>query len=322
MLLTIAVYVIDFCHKISYNFSIEFHGEEMIDTEHITEVFRLDKKFPFTVFKGKGFSAENVKNGNVYMHNHYCLEINMALSSGGTYYIGESSYPLNKNDIFVINNYEFHYAANTTDDMELMVIIFDPELVWRNDEMDYLYIKAFYEWKDGFKHRLAAEAVPKDITETIYEIEREWNQKAAGYQLVIKSLLLKLLALLYRRFEETGRYSEKILKFQNEYIRIIDAINYIDANFREPVTLKELSEIVHMNQNYFSSYFHKVMNCSVSTYIIRRRLKHACLLLTTTDESIIEIASDSGFENVPYFNRTFKKHLGMTPGEYRNNANA
>lgn len=187
--------------------------------------------------------------------------------------------------------------------------------------MDYLYIKAFYEWKDGFKHRLAGEAVPAHISEIIFEIENEWNEKAAGYQLVIKSLLLKLLALLYRRFEKTGRYSEKILRFQNEYIRIVDAINHIDKNFKETVTLKELSELVHMNQNYFSSYFHRVMNCSVSTYIIRRRLKHACLLLTTTDESITEIALDSGFDNVPYFNRTFKKHLGLTPGEYRNNAN-
>lgn len=111
------------------------------------------------------------------------------------------------------------------------------------------------------------------------------------------------------------------MRFQNEYIRIIDAINYIDRNFREPVTLKELAEMVHMNQNYFSTYFKNVMNCSVSTYIIRRRLKHACLLLATTEDSIIEIASASGFENVPYFNRTFKKHIGMTPGEYRNSAN-
>lgn len=289
--------------------------------KHLTEVFRLDKKFPFTVFKGKGFSAEDVKNGNVYMHNHYCLEINLALSSGGTYYIGDNSYPINENDIFIINNYEYHYAANENDQMELMVIIFDPELVWQNEAMDYLYIKAFYEWKNGFKHRLNGESVPTAVTEVIFEIEREWNEKSAGYQLVIKSLLLKLLALLYRRFEETSQYSEKIMRFQNEYIRIIDAVNYIDENFKEPVALKKLAETVHMNQNYFSTYFRNVMNCSVSTYIIRKRLKHACMLLSTTDDSIIEIALDSGFENVPYFNRTFKKHIGITPKEYRNNAN-
>lgn len=289
--------------------------------DYITEVFKLDKKFPFTVFKGKGFSADAVKKGKVYMHNHYCLEINLALSSGGRYYIGDSSYPINQNDIFVINNYEYHYAANFSDNMELMVIIFDPEIVWQNDEMDYLYIKAFYEWNDGFKHRLSGDTVSTDISDIIFEMEREWNEKATGYQLVIKSLLLKLLALLYRRFEESSRYSEKIMRFQNEYIRIIDAINYIDRNFKESIVLKELAGMVHMNQNYFSTYFKNVMNCSVSTYIIRRRLKNACLLLATTEDSIIEIASASGFENVPYFNRTFKKYMGMTPGEYRNCAN-
>ena len=81
--------------------------------------------------------------------------------------------------------------------------------------------------------------------------------------------------------------------------------------------LEKLAEKVHMNPNYFSEFFGSVMNCTVSAYIIRRRLKSACLRLTTTEDSIIKIASDSGFDNVSYFNRTFKKHLGMTPGEYR-----
>lgn len=61
--------------------------------EYITEVFKLEKKFPFAIFRGKGFSADAVKNGKTYMHNHYCLEINLALSSGGTYYIGDNTYP-------------------------------------------------------------------------------------------------------------------------------------------------------------------------------------------------------------------------------------
>ena len=99
---------------------------------------------------------------------------------------------------------------------------------------------------------------------------------------------------------------------------MVDAVNYIDRNFKENISLEQLAEMVHMNQNYFSSYFRNVMNCSVSTYIICRRLKNACLLLATTDNSIIEVAAASGFENVPYFNRT----LGMTPGEYRSSANS
>ena len=54
--------------------------------------------------------------------------------------------------------------------------------------------------------------------------------------------------------------------------------------------------------------------------LTRLILLSACLL-ATTEESVIEIATASGFDNVPYFNRTFKKHIGMTPLEYRSNAN-
>ena len=48
----------------------------------------------------KGFFSETIKNEQVYMHNHYCFEINLALSSGGTYYIGDSLYPIDKGVIF------------------------------------------------------------------------------------------------------------------------------------------------------------------------------------------------------------------------------
>ena len=285
----------------------------------ITEIIKLNQEFPFEIFRGVGFSQEDIASGRAYWHNHACLELNYILSSGGTYYIGDETYPICKGDIFIINNYEYHYAASENGDMEMMVIVFDPNLVWQNDRMDFQYIKAFYEWKDGFKHRIIVD--PKadgNIQEALKEMETEWNNRATGYKLVTKSLLLKLLALLYRRFESTSQYSEKVKRFQNEYIRIIDAVNYIDEHLQEPLKLSELAEMVHMNSNYFSGFFKNCTGNTVSTYIIKKRLHYACLRLTTSEDSIIQVASDSGFPNVSYFNRTFKKYLGVTPHEYRN----
>lgn len=286
--------------------------------EQKTEIVHLDNDFPFAIYKGRGFSPKDCQEGNAFWHNHHCLEINYVLSPGGTYFIGDDSYPIQDCDIFIINNYEYHYAVNEGSDMELFIIVFDPDLVWQDEQMDFQYIRAFYEWKEGFKHRLPGDGLAnREISPILLEMEEEWNHRATGYRLVIKALLLKLLAVIYRRFESVSQYSEQILHFQNNYVRIINAINYMDEHFKEQITLKELADCIPMNPNYFSTYFGNVMNCTVSTYLIRKRLKYACLLLATSSDSITHIAIESGFQNVPYFNRTFKKYLGITPCEYR-----
>ncbi len=282
--------------------------------ECITEKILLDNDFPFEIYDGVGFRS--VKEA--YSHNHYCLELNFCITAGGTYFIGDNSYPIKQGDMFIINNYEYHYAINETSKMELMVVVFNPDLVWNNELMDFRYIKAFYEWKDGFKHRLPNESfVTEDIKSILFEMHREWNERATGYRLVLKSLLLKLLAILYRRFEQTDSFSEKVSQFQSRFTRISDSVNFIDNSFRDNISLDNIAEKSHMNSNYFSGYFHDTMHCTVSEYILNLRIKHACMRLVTSDESIISIAADSGFKNVPYFNRTFKKRMGITPQQYR-----
>lgn len=110
-----------------------------------TEIIELDKDFPFTIFHGKGFASEK----EAYSHNHFCLEINYVDADGGTYYIGAEKYPIKKGDVFIINNYEYHYAINESGRMELFVIVFNPDFVWNSEQIDYQYINFFYEWKDG-----------------------------------------------------------------------------------------------------------------------------------------------------------------------------
>ena len=287
--------------------------------KYITEELPgIEENFPFYIYQGKRFTLDDYQNGRAWMHNHRCLEINFARNGGGTYYISDDRYPIRTNDIFILNNLEYHMAINESGDMELMVIIFDADLVWQNSEMDYLYIRAFYESKGAFKNRLrGSDFATPDVVAILDEIQKEWDEQNTGYKLIIKSLLLKLLAVLYRKLESAGKYSNEVLKFQNSYNRLIDAVSYIDQNFREQISSEKLAQMVHMNKNYFSSYFKSTMGRTVSEYIIMRRLKNACLLLSTTDQSIIAVAIDSGFKNVTYFNRTFKEYYGITPTEYR-----
>lgn len=285
--------------------------------EYITESIYMEKEFPFAVYKGRGFTPEDERLQKAYMHNHHCLEINLCLSGEGQYYITDDIYPVQKDDIFIINNLEYHMTRNCTDDLQLMVIVFDPQLILAGSS-DYQYIRAFFEWKSGFKHRLSADTpVSPDMMEILKTIQREWDAQATGWRLVVKSLLLMLLALLYRQFEEASGYTERIQKFQSDYIKLAPAIRYMEENFMNKISLQELAEKTNMNMNYLSALFSKTMGCTVFEYLIQLRLRHACMLLNTTNQSIMSVALESGFGNSSYFNRVFHKAFGLAPKEYR-----
>lgn len=285
--------------------------------DYITEIILLDKEFPFFVGYGGGFSYQDEKDDKVYMHNHHCLEINFCVAGNGQYIITDESYPILKDDIFIINNMEYHMARNLSGNLKLMVIGFNPELILAGSA-DYQYIRAFYEWKTGFKHRLPGQIFATDkIKKILYAIQTEWDSQAAGWRLMVKSLLLMLLSLIYRQFETTEGYSEEIHHFQSAYMKLVPAMAYMEIHFKENISLSVLAKEAHMSVNYFSSLFSKTMNCTVSDYLIRMRLRNACMLLLTTEDSILSVALESGFANISYFNRVFRKTFGVSPREYR-----
>lgn len=285
--------------------------------EYRTEVLHIDPQFPFAVYHGVGFAPAEYENDISYMHRHHSLEINYCLRGQGHYLIGEQVYPVEPGDLFIINDLEYHQAINNSGDMQLLVIVFDADLVLSGGS-DYALIRAFYEWKTGFKHRIAADSpVVMDIAPLLLEMDSEWQHQEIGCQLVLRALLMKLLALLYRSFERTEGYGERVRQFQHGYVRLSPAIAMIDSQFREPLTLEMLADSIHMNRNYFSTVFSQLMGCTVSEYIVRRRLRNAAMLLMSTDSSVISTALDSGFRNISYFNRAFQKQYGMPPGRYR-----
>ena len=95
-------------------------------------------------------------------------------------------------------------------------------------------------------------------------------------------------------------------------------MNYIPAHIHENITVSELAEVVGLNETYLSKLFKKEMKCTVSEYIRNEKIEEACWLLSYTDKSSIEIATDLSFSSHSYFISVFKKVKGVTPKEYRN----
>lgn len=99
--------------------------------------------------------------------------------------------------------------------------------------------------------------------------------------------------------------------------RISVITEYIYKNLRNKISLSELASIVSLHPGSLSRMFKQSTGYSVVEYINRIRIGLACKLLDETNEPIINIAYDCGYQNLSHFNRFFKKSKSATPSEYR-----
>ncbi|AEV29287.1 response regulator containing CheY-like receiver domain and AraC-type DNA-binding domain [Sphaerochaeta pleomorpha str. Grapes] len=96
-----------------------------------------------------------------------------------------------------------------------------------------------------------------------------------------------------------------------------EVINYIDFNYTENLSLRTLSEAFSINPSYLSMLFKKKTAKTLTEYINDKRIAYSMVLLKTTDFPINIIARETGFEDVNYFTRLFKKTNGIAPRSYR-----
>jgi AraC-like DNA-binding protein len=104
---------------------------------------------------------------------------------------------------------------------------------------------------------------------------------------------------------------------QNETDRLNKVYEYAFKNFRKKISLEEIAELLHMTPTSFSRYFTMKNNKTFSRFIAEIRIKHACEMLTETDESIAEICYDCGFNTLSNFNKQFKEIISKKPTEYK-----
>jgi two-component system, response regulator YesN len=100
-------------------------------------------------------------------------------------------------------------------------------------------------------------------------------------------------------------------------VEIKKVLAYIDENLSGDISCEKMAEYINMNTNYFSRLFKKQIGVSFSDYVIKKRIDKAAYFLKYSEMSVEEIAELTGFVNVSYFYKAFKKVTGRTPGGIR-----
>lgn len=99
--------------------------------------------------------------------------------------------------------------------------------------------------------------------------------------------------------------------------RLKRVVEYVDAHISEQITLADLASAAGMSRMYFASQFRVSTGMRPHDYVLRKRVEQAQHLLTTTSESLVQIALSVGFQTQAHFTTIFKKITGNTPLRWR-----
>ena len=105
-------------------------------------------------------------------------------------------------------------------------------------------------------------------------------------------------------------------KMSDYYIK--EAINYIEQNFQNNITIEDIAAVCGINRSYFGKIFRNSIGRSPQEFLMNYRMVKATELLKLTSLSIAEIGSAVGYENQLHFSRAFKTIYGISPREWRN----
>ena len=269
------------------------------------------KEYPVAIY-----DLQNIgPSFHVSLHWHEELEI-VYVYEGPLYLtIENTEYIGNTGDIFIVNPKEIHKMHVQTPGVRYGTLLFSLKtlLFQESDETTRKYLQPLSMGDVLFSHTLKDAGLRTKIFTIITEIVSMNKEKVPAYRFGTKALLLQILFLLYNGHMEKTHPTMNKNSILNREI-----ISYIGERYTTDITLMEIANNFHMSYKYFSRYFKNTFNTTLSDYVMKLRLERAELLLGTTELPVTEVCLQTGFNNISFFIRSFKKAYGVTPLKYRN----
>ncbi len=223
------------------------------------------------------------------LHWHEEMEITLIREGMSDYRVGQEAFRASSGDLILVPPVTLHSAMELPG--EIMV---SDSLVFH---LDYLgasgqdlsasaYLRPLLHGHLKTAVRICENDPDYEaIRDTFLLAHRCFTNREKFYELHLKDLLLRLLYLLF----SAGYVSDR----------------------------KELASLLGFSESYFMSFFRRSVGMSCIRYINEVRIRKAAEALENTARPVMEIAMDSGFDNVSYFNLQFRRRFGMTPREFR-----
>ena len=253
---------------------------------------------------------------SVVLHWHNEMELVYVKKGRGRIQMGMEQYTAGEGDIFVIPPGTLHAIYQKHGySMEYENIIFGMDFAGAGAADicagEYLMPVAAGELLPPVRLDPEEEGY-REAADCLQRMEKLCGQRGYGFQLGVKAAVLQLIFLLIQK------YPANIQRLSPDMERLKTVLQETERREREPLTVADMAEFCGWSSSHFMRWFKQMTGGSFISYVNDRRLTSAAERLRRSDDKIVTIAEDAGFENLSNFNRQFKARYGMTPREYRN----
>lgn len=269
---------------------------------------KFDKDYNMYCDCAVSYAKVDDPKGMSCAHYHNDYELYFLVSGSRKYFLSTQIFTIQPNQIMLIKPNESHQVnVNLNIPYERYVLYVSPKM------MSYL-CKDFPSIKQTPETPFFSlpDNAFEDAINLLIKLKNEIDTKDIHSEDSIKSTIAELFILIHRNSSNRTIFSSS-----KSDIRLQNAINYILANYSEPLTLVDCAKVACMSRSHFSREFHKTTALSFKEFLNRIRVDKACELLETSNESIADISQNIGFTTESYFGYIFRTIKGISPTTYK-----
>lgn len=253
---------------------------------------------------------------------HPDLEFNLVLEGQIEFFVEDERITLSQGQAIFKNANVLHYTREATgqDPARLLSILMSTEFIApAHSRMYQRYVEPFisadrlrclpFTGETGWQ---------RDILNLLRQAEAAQAARFGAYELRVHEAMCGIWRILAEHRQSIPARYLSPLALTNQ-VRIRQMLTRIHRDFGEKLTLADIASAANVSENTCRTCFRAVLRQTPMEYLTAYRLHQAARLLRSTELTVEEIAAQCGFGDSSYFGRLFRRHMGVTPMEYRKN---
>ena len=258
------------------------------------------------------------------MHCQEFFEINIVLGGSGMHYVGEGRLPVSRGDVFIIPP-DLRHGYMGQQGFDVYHLLIGP-MFFEKYSADLMLLPAFsalFKVEPAMRERFCSDLHLKlrddrllSIMPLLDSISKGSYQDTPENIIICMSEAMILIAMICSEFAKLLVNKESSSKLGSDET-FMKSIAHIYERYYEKILISDLCSIAKMSRSAYLTKFKSFTGTSPGEFILLHRIAMASQMLTSTTDSVGEIASKVGFYDTAHFIHTFENRMNMSPLEYR-----